>query len=217
MHKPTGELIEVGVDEVGRGSLIHDVVAAAVIMPCEYDNDDAFIHRVRDSKKCRKGELIELADYIKNIAIAWGIGSSSKDEVERLNISKATMLAMHRALDNVYQQVAFDKVLVDGNMFKPYLTPCLQDEDVTEYVPHECIIQGDNTDVSIAAASIIAKIERDNQILALCEKNPIYLQYGWNTNFGYGTKQHLDAITKYGITSHHRKTFLKKYISQEIH
>lgn len=211
MKRPTGECIEVGVDEVGRGSLIHDVVAGAVIMPCEYDEDDCFIHRVRDSKKCSKKELKELAEYIKNVALAWGIGCASKDEIEQHNISKATMLAMHRALDEVYKQVAFDKILVDGNMFKPYLSLCINDDDSTEYIQHECIVEGDKTCISIAAASIIAKVERDETIIKLYNSNPIYTNYGWNTNFGYGTKKHFDAIAKYGITTHHRKTFLKNY------
>jgi ribonuclease HII len=212
MNRPTGEYIEVGVDEVGRGALIHDVVAGAVILPCEYDEDDCFIHRVRDSKKCSKKELKELAEYIKNVAIAWGLGRASKDEIEQHNIAKATMFAMHRALDEVYKQVAFDKILVDGNMFKPYLTPCMSDDDITEYIQHDCIIEGDKTSVSIAAASIIAKVERDEKILELCNTNPLFINYGWNTNFGYGTKKHFEAIAKYGVTTHHRKTFLKRFL-----
>lgn len=212
MQKPTGEYIEVGVDEVGRGSLIYDVVAGAVIMPCDYDENDTLICRVRDSKKCSKKELKELANYIKDVAIAWAIGSASKDEIDLHNIANATMLAMHRALDNVYTQVAFDSILVDGNIFKPYLSPCIKDNDISEYVPHQCIVEGDKHNVSIAAASIIAKVERDNAILSLCDDNPIFMNYGWQTNFGYGTKKHFDAIQRYGVTPYHRMTFLKKHL-----
>jgi ribonuclease HII len=212
MERPNGNVIEVGVDEVGRGSLIHDVVAGAVIMPIDYEENDTLVYRIRDSKKCSKKELALLSDYIKDVAIAWGTGSSSKDEVDALNIANATMLAMHRALDAVYKQVAFDKIYIDGNMFKPYLTPCLNTIDQAEYVPHQCVVNGDKSNISIAAASIIAKVERDNTILSLCNNNPFFCNYGWNTNFGYGTKKHFDAIQQYGLTEYHRHTFLKKYI-----
>jgi ribonuclease HII len=213
MERPNGVKIEVGVDEVGRGSLIYDVVAGAVIMPTEYEESDVLVQRVRDSKKCSKRELLLLSDYIKDVAIAWGIGSASKDEVDRINIANATMLAMHRALDAVYEQVAFDKICIDGNMFKPYLTPCINEIDQAEYIPHQCIINGDKYNISIAAASIIAKVERDNSIISLCDNNSFFCDYGWKTNFGYGTKKHFDAIQQYGITEHHRRTFLRKFLS----
>lgn len=211
MNRPSGEYIEVGVDEVGRGSLIYDVVASAVIMPCEYEKDDPYVHRIRDSKKCSKKELRELSNYIKDVALAWGIGLASKEEIDQHNIAKATMLAMHRALDKVYEQVAFDKIIVDGNTFKPYLSPCVKEDDNTEYIPHECIVAGDASNLSIAAASIVAKVERDDAILNLCERNPMFVNYGWNTNFGYGTKKHFEAIKTYGVTEYHRMTFLKKH------
>jgi ribonuclease HII len=123
------------------------------------------------------------------------------------------MMAMHRALDGVYEQVAFDKILVDGNMFKPYLSPCVTEFDCADYIPHQCIINGDRSHISIAAASIIAKVSRDNAILSLCSSNQQYLEYGWDTNFGYGTKKHFDAIQRYGITEHHRLTFLKRHLA----
>ena len=211
MDRPKGDLLEVGVDEVGRGSLIYDVVAAAVMMPSEYDEDDVMVSHIRDSKKISKKDLHILADYIKTVAIAWGIGRASKEEITTHNILNATMLAMHRALDEVYKQVAFDTIVVDGNTFRPYLTPCLKDDENTEYIPHKCIIDGDKTNLSIAAASIIAKVERDNDILVLCEKHPTYKRYGWETNFGYGTKQHFEALQRFGITEYHRPSFLKKH------
>lgn len=213
MERPNGICIDVGVDEVGRGSLIYDVVAGAVIMPSEYEETDVLIHRVRDSKKCSKRELALLSNYIKDVAIAWGIGSASKDEIDKLNIANATMLAMHRALDVVYKQVAFDKIYIDGNIFKPYLTPCVTETDEAEYIPHHCIVNGDKSNLSIAAASIIAKVERDNDIISLCDNNPFFCNYGWKTNFGYGTKKHFDAIQQHGLTEYHRRTFLKKYMS----
>lgn len=208
---PSFYCIEVGIDETGKGSLIHNVVAGAVIMPPEYDKDDINIFQIRDSKKCSKKQLQILSDYIKDTAIAWGIGEASAKEIDDLNIERATMLAMHRALDEVYKQIAFDCILVDGNHFKPYLS----NGDDADFIPHTCIVGGDNKHISIAAASIIAKVERDTKIVHLFESDPKYYPYGWNQNYGYGTSAHIEAIKTLGATEHHRMTFLKRILHNQ--
>lgn len=207
---PSKEIIEVGSDEVGKGSLLHDVVAAAVIMPPEYDTDDKLIFEIKDSKKCSKKQLQTLSDYIKDTAIAWGIGKASAKEIDDMNIDRATMLAIHRALDAVYTQVAFDHILVDGNHFKPYLSV----GDDADFIPHTCIVGGDNKHISIASASIIAKVERDGDIMRIHDSHPQYASYGWNTNCGYGSSSHIKAIQTFGPTPFHRMTFLKKILAK---
>lgn len=209
LELPSSQLIEVGADEVGKGSLLYDVVAAAVIMPPEYDTDDKLIFQVKDSKKCTKKQLQTLNEYIKDTAIAWGIGKASAQEIDSINIDRATMLAIHRALDKVYNQVAFEHIFVDGNHFKPYLSI----GDDSNFIPHTCIIGGDNKYVNIAAASIIAKVERDTDILKLYDSNPQFEAYGWNTNCGYGSAAHIKAIQTYGPTKYHRMSFLKKILN----
>jgi ribonuclease HII len=207
MIRPSQEYIEVAVDEVGRGSLISDVVAAAVVMPCTYDDDDQ-VHLIKDSKKCSKKQLQTLNQYIQDVAIAWGIGKATCVEVDEHNILNATMLAMHRALDVVYKQISFDCIAIDGNNFKAYMSPCLNNTDESNYIPHKCFVGGDNTHLNIAAASILAKVNRDNSIIELHNSHPGLSVYGWDTNFGYGTKKHYEAILRYGLTNEHRKTFI---------
>jgi ribonuclease HII len=209
---PPNDRIEVGTDEIGKGSLIHNVVAGAVIMPPEYDEDDRLIYQIKDSKKCSKKQLLILNDYIKDTALAWGIGKASAREIDELNIDRATMLAMHRALDQVYKQIPFDFIIVDGDHFKPYFSLCQTVDDITEYVPHACIVGGDNTHVGIASASIIAKVDRDHEIVRLYESDPKFTPYGWNTNRGYGSSAHIKAIQTFGATEHHRMTFLKRIL-----
>jgi ribonuclease HII len=208
MERPSKDYIEVAVDEVGRGSLISDVVAAAVIMPCHYDEDDEHVHLIKDSKKCSKKQLRVLNTYIQNVAIAWGIGKATCQEIDERNILNATMLAMHRALDAVYEQVSFDTIAIDGNHFKPYMSPCINDSDESNYIPHRCYIGGDNTHLNIAAASILAKVNRDDSVIELHNSHPKYSVYGWDTNFGYGTVKHFEAIKQHGITDKHRMTFV---------
>jgi len=200
---PPSDCITVYCDEVGRGSLIYDVVAAAVIMPCEYDDDDKYVGLIKDSKKCTHKRLKELSEYIRGKAIAWAVGTANVNEIDEVNILNATMLAMHRALDEVYKQVAFDNIVVDGNRFKVYLTP-----NDAEFVPHRCIVGGDGSELGIAAASILAKVHRDECVEKLAEENSEYKErFKWDANKGYGTKDHIEGLVTYGPTEFHRMSF----------
>ena len=174
-----------GVDEVGRGSLIGPVYAAAVILKKKVDKK-----LIKDSKKLNKKQREILEKYIKKNSI-WSVGSSSKKEIEKLNILEASMLAMERAIKKLRYKP--NLVLVDGNK-KP---------KIKNYVLKN-IIKGDQKVPSISAASIIAKVARDKMIARIGKK---FKGYNWNRNFGYGTKEHLKAIKSLGITTHHRKTF----------
>jgi len=174
-----------GVDEVGRGSLIGPVYAAAVILKKKVDKK-----LIKDSKKLNKKKREILEKYIKKNSI-WSVGSSSKKEIEKLNILEASMLAMERAIKKLRYKP--NLVLVDGNK-KP---------KIKNYVLKN-IIKGDQKVLSISAASIIAKVARDKMIARIGKK---FKGYNWNRNFGYGTKEHLKAIKSLGITTHHRKTF----------
>ena len=174
-----------GVDEVGRGSLIGPVYAAAVILQKKLDKK-----LIKDSKKLNKKKREILEKYIKKNSI-WAIGSSSKKEIEKLNILEASMLAMERAIKKLRYKP--NLVLVDGNK-KP---------KIKNYVLKN-IIKGDQKVPSISAASIIAKVARDKMIARIGKK---FKGYNWHRNCGYGTKEHLKAIKSLGITAHHRKTF----------
>jgi ribonuclease HII len=183
--------IQVGVDEAGRGSLIGPVFAAAVIWDGSKENND-----IKDSKKISRKKRAVLRTYIEENAIAFGVGSASHEEIDELNILNATYLAMHRALDNLSHD--FDRILVDGHKFKPYKCNA-----------HTCIKGGDNKYVSIAAASILAKEYHDDWI---SQNYPDDDKYNLNNNKGYGTKMHMDALKKHGMTQHHRTTFCQKLI-----
>ncbi len=179
-------LIEAGCDEVGRGCLAGPVVAAAVILPAGYSNS-----ALNDSKKLSAGKRNELSKVILAEASDYGIGIVDNIEIDQINISKASIKAMHLALSNL--KVDFNFILVDGNRFYPY-------ED-KEYVT---IIKGDGKYMTIAAASIIAKVYRDDLMITLGKQHP---EYQWHKNVGYPTKDHRKGIRKYGITSYHRKSF----------
>jgi ribonuclease HII len=174
-----------GVDEVGRGSLIGPVYAAAVIL-------DKSINKklLKDSKILTKSKREILSKYIKENSI-WAVGKSSVEEIEKLNILQASLLAMKRAIKKLKKKPTH--VLIDGNK-----TPELKNYNL------KSVIKGDKKVPSISAASIIAKVSRDKFITTLSKKNK---GYDWDKNFGYGTKQHLKALKKLGITKHHRKTF----------
>jgi ribonuclease HII len=208
LELPPQDCITVYCDEVGRGSLIYHVVAAAVVVNCEYDEDDKYVGLIKDSKKCTHKRLLELSDYIKDTAIAWGIGSANVNEIDEHNILNATMMAMHRALDSVYQQIEFENIVVDGNRFKTYMSPS------GDFVPHRCIVGGDGSHLGIAAASIIAKVYRDSCVEEIAKEFP---QYKWDKNKGYGTKDHIDALMKYGPTKYHRLSFKPVAESARIH
>lgn len=204
--------IEVGIDEVGRGCLFGRVYSAAVILPKEIDPDDTFHLEIKDSKKLSKKNRQLLSDYIKYIALDYQITYEDVDTIDKYNILQATYKSMHKSIDNLLIQV--DSILVDGNNFKPYMYTNSNNE--WNNIPHKCIINGDNEFISIAAASILAKVARDNYIDELCTKHPILDKlYDISSNKGYGTKKHLDGIINNGITNLHRKTFglCKNYTS----
>ena len=174
-----------GVDEVGRGSLIGPVYAAAVIL-----NKSINEKLLRDSKSLTKNKREELDKYIKKNSI-WAIGQASTKEIEKINILHASLLAMKRAILKLNKKPSL--VLIDGNKL-----PNLKNYEL------KYVIKGDQKIPSISAASIIAKVSRDRFIAKLSKQ---FNGYGWHTNSGYGTKEHLRAIKKLGITRHHRKTF----------
>lgn len=183
LHERT---IEAGCDEAGRGCLAGPVVAAAVILPKDFQNEE-----LNDSKKINAKNRDKLAIIIKEHALAYAIGVCSPTEIDEINILKASFLAMHKALDQL--TLPFDHILVDGNRFTTY-----------KEIPHTCIIKGDGKYMSIAAASILAKTYRDQYML---EKSLEYPQYHWETNMGYPTKTHRKSIAEYGVTPLHRMSF----------
>lgn len=212
---PSKDIIELCVDEAGRGCLMGDVCAAAVIMPSVYKENDDLIKMIKDSKKLTPKKRAILADYIKKNAIAYGIGTASSKEIDELNILRATHLAMHRAIDKI--KVQFDKLLIDGSNFKPYIKKnnFSNEKEDDIWVEYECIVSGDNEYLGIAAASILAKTYRDNTIDEMCKNDPVVdSKYGFSKNKGYGTKKHIEGIKEYGILDIHRKSFApcKKYI-----
>ena len=174
-----------GVDEVGRGSLIGPVYAAAVIL-----NDSINKKLLKDSKTITKNKRELLSNYIKKNSI-WAIGKASRNEIDKINILQASLLAMKRAIKKLKKKPSH--ILVDGNKLP----------DLNNY-KLKAVIKGDQKISSISAASIIAKVSRDKFILTKKKKN---IGYHWDQNFGYGTKQHLRAIKKLGANKHHRKTF----------
>jgi ribonuclease HII len=197
-----------GVDEVARGTFIGPVIAACVVLPHVLDDDK--YKEIKDSKKLSEKKRTELAQFIKNKAITYGIGSASVEEIDSINILNATMRAMHRAIDEAYKKHPFEKLLIDGTQFKGYTPPGIESE-ILEY---ECIPKGDTHYLSIAAASIIAKDYHTNLINDMVNKHQELNQYDIKKNKGYGTPKHLAAINKYGITDFHRKTFgICKYIT----
>jgi ribonuclease HII len=193
--------LEAGCDECARGTLIYDVVAACVVLPTEFP-DDKYL-QIKDSKKLSAKKREELSDYIKNIAITYGIGTVNAEEIDKINILNATMKAMHKAINQAYIKHPFNNIKIDGPKFNAYIPPG-EDSDV---IPHECIIKGDAKYLSIAAASIVAKNYHDKELLKLIDENPELEKYGLRKNMGYATKVHRDALKQYGYSIWHRKTF----------
>ncbi len=188
-----GYNIVCGIDEAGRGPLAGPVYAAAVILP-----KGCIIDGLNDSKKLSEKKRDYLFDVIKETAVSYGVGVATQQEIDEINILQATFLAMRRAVDNL--SVAPDIALIDGNR-RPGLNIAEQD-----------IVKGDAKSMSIAAASVIAKVSRDRYMLEMAEKYP---QYQFEKHKGYGTKLHYEMIEKYGISPIHRKSFLKKIINNE--
>ena len=179
-------LVEAGCDEAGRGCLAGSVYAAAVILPPDYEND-----LLNDSKKLTAKKRYALREVIQRDALAWAVGIVTPEEIDKINILNASFLAMHRALDQLCLRP--EAVIVDGNRFKPY-----QD------FPFTTIVKGDGKYLSIAAASVLAKTYRDDYMLNLAKEYP---QYDWQSNMGYPTKKHRQAIRDHGITPYHRKSY----------
>jgi ribonuclease HII len=182
----SGKILEAGLDEAGRGCLAGPVVAAAVILPPDY------YHPVlNDSKQLQKKDREMLREEICKEAVHWAVGVVSLEEIDQINILNASFLAMHRAVDQFPRKPEF--LIVDGNRFTKY-----------ETIPHECVVKGDGRYFSIAAASVLAKTFRDDLMTKLAAEFP---QYGWETNAGYPTIKHREAIAEFGTTPHHRLTF----------
>lgn len=179
-------MVEAGCDEAGRGCLAGSVYAAAVILPPDYHNE-----LLNDSKQLTEKRRYALREAIQRDAVAWAVGIVTPEEIDNINILNASILAMHRALDQL--AVRPEAVIVDGNRFKPY-----------GGLPYTTIVKGDGKYLSIAAASILAKTYRDDYMGKLAEEYP---QYDWKSNKGYPTKKHRDAIRKFGTTPYHRRTF----------
>ena len=179
-------MIEAGCDEAGRGCLAGSVYAAAVILPPDYQNPD-----LNDSKKLTDKKRKALREQIERDAVAWAVGIVTPDEIDKINILNASILAMHRALDQL--KVRPKAVIVDGNRFKPY-----------QNLPYTTIVKGDGKYLAIAAASILAKTYRDDYMDALAEEYP---QYDWKSNKGYPTKKHRAAIKQFGVTPYHRMSY----------
>ena len=178
--------VEAGCDEAGRGCLAGSVFAAAVILPPDYENE-----LLNDSKQLSEKKRYLLRSMIEKDALAWAVGVVTAEEIDKINILNASILAMHRALDAL--SIRPEAIIVDGNRFKPY-----------HDVPHTTIVKGDGKYLSIAAASILAKTYRDDYMKAIAEEFP---QYDWRSNKGYPTKKHRAAIKEYGISPYHRKSF----------
>jgi ribonuclease HII len=198
--------LEIGVDEAGRGPLFGRVYSGAVILP----KDDTFDHSLmKDSKKFHsKKKIAEVAEYIKTHAIAWGVGYCTEQTIDDINILQATQQSMHKAINAALKNIDPSNILllVDGNYFKPY-THNTHNSNPTP-LPYTTVEGGDNTYTSIAAASILAKVARDDYIDELCGENPeLDAHYGIASNKGYGAKRHIDGIKEHGITIWHRRSF----------
>ncbi len=179
-------LVEAGCDEAGRGCLAGSVYAAAVILPVDYDNPD-----LNDSKQLTLKKRLALREQIKRDAVAWAVGIVTPEEIDKINILRASFLAMHRALDQL--QVRPEAIIVDGNRFVPY-----------NDIPYTTIVKGDGKYQAIAAASILAKTYRDDYMAQLAQEYPYY---DWEHNAGYPTKKHREGIRLHGISPYHRKSY----------
>lgn len=180
------DLIEAGCDEAGRGCLAGSVYAAAVILPKDYHNE-----RLNDSKQLTAKQRYSLREEIERDAVAWAIGIVTPQEIDKMNILRASITAMHRAIDKL--SVRPETLIIDGNRFYKY-----------QNLPHTTIVKGDGKYLSIAAASILAKTYRDDYMKTLHEEYPFY---GWDRNAGYPTKEHREGIRLHGTTPYHRMTF----------
>ena len=182
----SGHKLEAGTDEAGRGCLSGPVVAAAVILPDDFQHE-----LLNDSKQLSEKKRQELRPYIEEHALAYGVSFIHQEEVDELNVLQASITGMHRSIQQLNIQPEF--IIVDGNKFKPY-----------EEIPHQTIVKGDAKFMSIAAASVLAKTYRDEYMKKIHQEFP---QYNWQKNKGYPTKEHREAIRQFGATTYHRKSF----------
>ena len=200
--------IEIGIDEAGRGPMFGRVYIGAVVLPKDSKQFD--FSKMKDSKKFHSDKKIkEVAEYIKLHAIAWTVTYAEHTDIDAKNIRRATIDCMHNAVNEIMEKMNTtpDKLylLVDGNDFIPMMKLC---DDSYIQIPHKCIESGDNTYASIAAASILAKVTRDEYIMQMCKENPeLNTRYDLESNKGYGTKKHMDGIKLNGISQWHRKSF----------
>ncbi len=193
-------VIEAGCDEAGRGCLAGPVFAAAVILPSDYQNE-----MLNDSKQLTEKKRYQLREVIEREAMAWAVGIVDNKEIDKINILNASILAMHRALDQL--KVRPENIIVDGNRWKPYFLPIAlnsQPSTLNSPIPATTIVKGDGKFLSIAAASILAKTYRDDFMLRIHEEFP---QYHWDKNKGYPAKVHREAIRQFGTTPYHRMSF----------
>ena len=192
------------IDECGRGPLAFNVCAAVVIWPKDYEpktkEDEKLLDLIKDSKKLSAKQREKLSTFIKVNATEYAIATIDNEEIDKINILQATFKAMHCALEQLKTRI--DKIYVDGNKFKPYIG------NDGEFIPHTCVVNGDNKLLQIAAASIIAKQHRDTQMIELHNSDKALQVYGWDTNKGYGTKAHIDAIKQFGKSKYHRNSFI---------
>lgn len=189
-------VIEIGVDEAGRGALAGPVTVAACIMPHGFQHE-----LIKDSKLLNEGQRADARRMVLENCIAYSVQHVSVEDIENTNILKATLEGMRRCLSDVKQNMTdFEFILVDGDQFHGF-----------EGIPFETVVGGDNMYTSIAAASILAKTERDMLMKSLSEGNEVY---GWGSNKGYGTKQHRDAIVESGATEHHRNSFISHMLTK---
>jgi ribonuclease HII len=200
--------VEVGLDEAGRGCLFGRLYVGAVIFPKDYDvffDNGVGLNAIKDSKKLTERKRNILFDYIKECAIETSVAYSEVDEIDKINILQADIAAMHRALDNF--ETPFQRILVDGDYFKSYS----KDRKI---ITHHTIVDGDASYLSIAAASVLAKVSRDNWIEEICETYPEYeTYYSLLSNKGYGTPSHMKGIKEHGVVVEHRTSFAPVRIS----
>lgn len=231
LQLPPANIIQIGIDEAGRGALAFPVFSAAVILPSEIpininDIDLKHYKMIKDSKKLSKLQREKCADCIKKYAIAYDVNFATVEEIDTLNIMNATFLSMHRCIKNIrlamkrekndekertdisnyFRQEDFEKeicLMVDGDRFRPFY-----DEELSKILPYECVTNGDSIHMNIAAASILAKVGRDNFVDEYCRCNPkISFNYGFSSHKAYGTRHHMRALEAHGPLEVHRKSF----------
>lgn len=219
LELPPRDVLQIGIDEAGRGALAFPLCSAGVVLPYVVsddlnEEDKKMLEMIKDSKKMTKIQRERCANFIKHYAIAYDVNYASVMEIDSLNVINATFLSMHRCITNILSKEVMQnediKLLVDGDRFRPYF-----DDRSKKMMPYECIPDGDSIHMNIAAASILAKVGRDDLITKYCKENPLIDEkYGFSSHKAYGTKRHLEALEMNGPLLHiHRKTFgpVKKY------